>query len=426
MKTVAAACIAIFLAASAAPAQTAPAPAAADFAVATYNINYANADLDAVARTIRGCGADLVALQETNRRSEAFLRKALADVYPHMVFHHAADAAGGFAMLSKVPFDKPRYAPRAPGAGGVFGTESARVALAGREMLVVNVHLMPTVPPRNTNAAGLMALFAKTDAIRDREIRAIVGGLPRRWPVLILGDFNSPPTLSGVPAFLAASAFTDCLAKVLKDADGTPTWHSDLAGVNYGGRLDYIFSARLGATPARGAVVPGEGSDHFLVTCAFSRTPLPVAAGKARTEAVNVVYVPDAPGPDGDRAAAARELVTTSMSALTDGQNFCVVVPGRATVVPTELTPAVDAPRALAAEALKRQAEATRDELLAAARRGADLLEDEAAPKALVIVSDRAAKDPALLKSLSLLAPGRRLQVLVLDAEGKPITGTAE
>ena len=72
---------AMVLAVSAARAQ-APPPADADFAVATYNINYGNADIEGVVRSIRASGADLVALQETNRQSEVYLRKELAKSYP--------------------------------------------------------------------------------------------------------------------------------------------------------------------------------------------------------------------------------------------------------------------------------------------------------------------------------------------------------
>src|SRR5436190_12997690 len=54
--------------------------------VATYNINWGNLHLDEVARAIRESDADVVALQETNPQSEAWLRRQFADVYPHLAF----------------------------------------------------------------------------------------------------------------------------------------------------------------------------------------------------------------------------------------------------------------------------------------------------------------------------------------------------
>ena len=426
---------AMVFAVSAARAQ-APPPANADFTVATYNINYANRDLREVAQTLLKSGADLVALQETNRQSEAYFRKELARTYPHMIFHPVGDAAGGFAMLSKAPIEKPRYTPPDRGTGGFFGVETARVTLAGREMLVVNVHLMPTIEPRGTTVAELAALYLKSDAVREKEVRAIVDGLPKRWPVLVLGDFNSPPQFSGIPALMAKSGFTDCLAAVLKDADATPTWHWNYNGVNYSTRLDYLFSARLGATPVRGSVTPGEASDHYPVTCAFRNGPLPVALGEARAEALNVVYLVDTAGMTPERAATARGIVSASTAALTDAQNFCVVIPDAKTSFPPELSPATDETRALAADALKKDP-APSAALPPAVRRAIALLEDEASPKALFVLSDRPAKDPALLKSLRALnadpatarpasggtsaVASKRLQMVLLDAAGTPL-----
>jgi hypothetical protein len=235
---------------------------------------------------------------------------------------------------------------------------------------------------------------------------------------------------------MAKSGFADCLAAVIKNADATPTWHWDYNGVKYSTRLDYLFSARLGATPVRGSVTPGEASDHYPVTCAFKNDPLPVALGESRAEALNVVYLVDAAGMTPERAATARGLVSASMAALTDAQNFCVVVPDSKTAVPPEPAPATDETRARVAEALKKDP-APSAALPAAVRKAMALLEDEASPKALFILSDRPATDPALLKSLRALnadpatarpaaggasaVASKRLQVYLLDAEGKPI-----
>lgn len=418
--------LATVLAATAlARAQQPPAPPTADFTVATFNVNYGNPDLDGIVRSIRKSDADLVVLQETNRQSEAFLRRGLKNTYPHMVFSQARDVAGGFAMLSKVPLEKSRYLPPRPADGGWFGTQAARVMLAGREMVIVNIHLTATVPSRNMDAKGLLALFARTEAVRDREIRTIVGALPKRWPVFVLGDFNSVPKLSGVPDFMTKSGFTDCLGAIIQDVDSVPTWHWKLRGVDYRTRLDYIFSARINAMPVSGAVLESDASDHYLVTCSFQRLPLPVALGPSRTEALNVVYLVDAAGMTPQRTATARGLVTASMAALTPAQNLCVVTPGgEEQAVPPEPASATDPTKALITEVLKN-APARPEPLLPAVRKAMSLLEDEAAPKVVFVLSDRLAKDPAMLKSVRALHVEARLQLFLLDAEGTPVAEAA-
>jgi hypothetical protein len=147
--------------------------------------------------------------------------------------------------------------------------------------------------------------------------------------------------------------------------------------------------------------------------------------GPSRTEALNVVYLVDVAGETAERAATARGLVTASMAALTPAQNLCVVAPGGAgPAVPPEPAPATDETRSLVAEALKN-APARPEALLPAVRKAVSLLEDEAAPKALFILSDRLAKDPALVKSVRALHADRRLQFYLLDAEGTPVADAA-
>ena len=403
----------------------APAQQAADFSIATYNINYGNTDLRGVVQSILKSNADLAALQETNKQSEDFLRKELTKTYPHVAFSPAGDAAGGFAMLSKAPLEKAQYYPRRAEDGGWFGRQTARVTLGGRELLIVNVHLTATTPQQGMDLKAVTALFLKTDAVREKEIRYIVGQLPKRWPVFVLGDFNSVPKVSGVPDFMVKSGFTDCMAGALPDADSVPTWHWKAAGTEYSSRLDYIFSARMSAKAAGGQVIPSDASDHYLVTCSFKPLPLPIALGPSHTEALNVAYIVDAADMTAERAATARGLVTASMTALTREQNVCfVTVGGTATAVPPEPAPATDETRALVAEALKKVPVRT-ESLLPAVRKATGLLQEEAAPKALFVLSDRLANDPALLKSARALVTDRRVQLFLLDAEGKPVGDAA-
>ena len=391
-----------------------------NFAIATYNINYGNADLRGVVRTILGSKADVVALQETNKRSERYLGRALRKTYPYMVFHHAP-VAGGFAMLSKVPLEKPDYQPPLRAEGGWFGTQRARVMLGHRELMVVNVHLTATVPRGKTSMKALLALFARTEAVRDKEIRHIVGQLPKRWPVVVLGDFNSIPTLSGVPDFMTRSGFTDCLANVVEGADILPTWHWKRAGTEYRLRLDYIFSARTSARTLSGRVLRSNASDHFLVTCSYRWLPVPVTLGQVTTQAARVVYLVDAADMTPDRVKSARELVGASIAKLKVDQYLCVGVPGgKELLVPAELVSATEGNKRTAIGGLPA-APLPPGLLLSALRKAMNILNDEAAPKALFIVSDRIAKDPKLLKAVQSLHTDKRLQLHLVDAEGKRI-----
>jgi endonuclease/exonuclease/phosphatase (EEP) superfamily protein YafD len=392
----------------------------ADFTLAIYNVNYGNADLRGVVRTIRESKADVVALQETNKRSETYLRRALRKSYPHMVFHHAP-GAGGFALLSKVPLEKPGYSPPSPDTGGRIGTQTARVMLGDRELLLVNVHLTATVPRNGMNAKDMLDLFTRTEDIRGREIRHIVGQLPKRWPVVMLGDFNSIPALSGVPGFMTRSGFTDCFASAVENADELPTWHWKTANRELLFRLDYLFSARTNAKTVSGEVVRGDASDHFLVACSYRWLPVPVTLGEVRAQAVSVVYLVDTTDMTLERTGMARELVAGSIARLKPEQYLCAgIAGGKERLVPAELAPATEENRAAAGGALPT-APAAPGLLLPALRKAMDILEDEAAPKILFIVSDRLGKDAELLKAVRSAHTDKRLQLHMVDARGKPL-----
>ena len=414
--------LAFLISVSQASAQEAGLPAlpTPDFSIATYNINYGNADLSGVVRTIRKAKADVVALQETNKRSERYLRKLLKKTYPHMVFHHAP-AAGGFAMLSKVPLEKSTCRPPLRSAGGWFGTQTAFVTLGGRQLMLVNVHLTATVPSKDANTRAALVLFRKTEAVRDKEIRHIVEHLPKRWPVVVLGDFNSIPGLSSVPGFMTARGFTDCLADVVDDADGLPTWRWKRGRTEFKFRLDYIFSARTNARPVKGKVIRSNASDHFLVTCSYQWLPHAVALGDLSREARSVVYLVDPTAMTPDRVESTRQLVTASIARLKPEQYLCVGVSGPIeSFVPAELMPATKENKKIAGDGLPVRPSKPAP-LLPDVRKAIGILSGEAAPKALFLLSDRLAKDPHLLKSVRAQNTDKLLQLYLLDAEGKLI-----
>ncbi len=74
------------------------------FTVASYNINYGNPNLGEVYKAIVTADADVVCLQETNRSSEAYLRRRFREKYRYTSFIRAPrHAAGGYGFLSKAP-----------------------------------------------------------------------------------------------------------------------------------------------------------------------------------------------------------------------------------------------------------------------------------------------------------------------------------
>lgn len=391
-----------------------------DFSLATYNVNYGNPDLKDVVASIRLAGADVVALQETNKESEEFIRKELSKTYPHMRFDHAP-TAGGLALLSKVPLEGAKYLPPAKDLGGWFGTQLARVTLQGRQLQIVNVHLVATVPKPGTSMIEFLKLYAACETVRDKEIRRLVGQLPKHWPVVMLGDYNSISKISSVLDFMAKSGFADDLAEVVAEADLQPTWHWTIGKEEYKARLDYLFSRQTAARTVSAKVLPSDASDHYLVTCGFKWQVIDVSAGQVQAQARSVAYLLDAQGMPPQRYAAARELVAASIGKLTDDQWLCTVVPGRKDVVlPVEFAMADKDAKAKAVEGLPKDAPKEAP-LPPAVQKALSLLADEAAPKAMIVLSDRLASDAKLAQAVRAMNKDARVQVILLDGEGKPI-----
>ena len=388
------------------------------FTIATYNINYGNVDLKAVVETLRKANADIVALQETNRESAAYLRKALANSYPYAAFHEVGNGAGGLAILSKTPLERAKYTPST--TGGWFGTQTARVVLGDRELLVVNVHLTATVPLLAKNVKELVELALKTEATRKKEIRGIVGQVPKRWPTIVLGDFNSIPLLSGAPGFMKGNGFEDSIGAVVENADQKATWHWRLKGEAYRGRLDYIFATRMGAKAKSGQIIESEASDHYLVTCEYEWTEMPVTLGEASAQARCVAYIVDGTGMTLERLKAAGEMVRKSLAELKDEQYVWVVVRGKDGLAPTEPMAATEANRTTAAEGLPIEAP-TEGEFERGLKKAMETMKEEAGPKAVMIVSDRIGKEAKLAKTVETLRTDKRVQIYVVDGEGKRV-----
>lgn len=239
----------------------APASRPAALTIATYNVNFGNKDLPLLIRTIRGADADVVCLQEINPDSERQIRLALREAYPHMVFR-PAEGGGGFGVLSRLPF--PRQPEYLEAEHGMFGTFFAYVLVGGQEVQLVNVHLMPVLPPRrNASVADLAREWSATEKVRAREARRLFQFIRRDGPVLILGDFNSAITLSA-PAFFRARGFADSFGSVAEEPDRQVTWHWNYNGIEWRFRIDHILHSPHFATRAS-RIVHSDASDHYLL-----------------------------------------------------------------------------------------------------------------------------------------------------------------
>src|SRR3954447_14920848 len=73
------------------------------FSLLTYNVNFGGPEPDTAVKAIVDADADVVCLQETQQEWEDSIRKSpLAQKYGTIEFQHAP-AAGGMAILSKLP-----------------------------------------------------------------------------------------------------------------------------------------------------------------------------------------------------------------------------------------------------------------------------------------------------------------------------------
>jgi endonuclease/exonuclease/phosphatase family metal-dependent hydrolase len=230
------------------------------FSVATYNINYGNPDLREVASVIRHANADVVALQETNRESERYLRRALGRLYRHMRFH-TAGAAGGFGFLSKVPLSKPTY--HKPTRDGYFGWYQVGVRLQGYDTLLTSIHLTPNLPGRDDSMVSFLLGCLKQEQVRLAEAKQIVATLSPDRPNLILGDCNSLPGMAAAKWF-RKQGFADTYRQANAAGSNTPTWQWEVKGRMWQFRIDYIFASPLLATTLRTWIDPRHPSDHRL------------------------------------------------------------------------------------------------------------------------------------------------------------------
>lgn len=222
--------------------------------VMTYNVNYGVAGDRPTLDVIRNGGADIVFLQETTPKWETELR-GLAEQYPHMVFHHSG-GAGGYAFLSKYPFDHEVLAahPKSwfPAGYAVFETPLGKVQ-------GVNVHLRPPFSDEGSIVSG----YFTTPATRRAEIEHFTGQVDPELPLIVAGDFNEDAD-GGALEILETRGLRNALEEFQPGAD-TWRWNTSFGEVK--SQLDHVTYA--GLEPLDAKVTDGGNSDHLPIVAVF-------------------------------------------------------------------------------------------------------------------------------------------------------------
>jgi endonuclease/exonuclease/phosphatase family metal-dependent hydrolase len=272
--------IALIIAATAiAVAPPSPAARPISLRVATYNVNWGNADLKELATAIQRADADVVCLQETTAASEELLRETFKAGYPHIRFqgHEGRFAAERFGFLSRLPLRNVRFVPP---QHGLFGTYCADLDVRGQALRIVNVHLSPLLVRRGAGLRDAYAALRNMEQTHTDEARRILEGIDPDMPTIIAGDFNSLSTLQA-PLLLKGAGFTDSFAAVTTKPDAHPTWRWRLRSGTWDLRIDYVFhSAHF--TTKRSEVFESDASDHSLLVSELDLVPVGSPAGLRR------------------------------------------------------------------------------------------------------------------------------------------------
>ena len=202
---------AITLGMIAAVPQSARAEAPRRLRLMTYNVNYANPDPKSALDAIEAEDADVVLLQEITGEWQRALAERFATQYPVQVFRVHTRAAGGLAVLSKLPIRTEEVLP-CPERHW-FPSERLVVDTGFGALQILNVHLRPAI-----DGGSWFKGFMTTPPLRRREIETYFKRLARDLPTVIAGDFNEDPSGSAL-AFLSRQG----LARV--PTAGPTTWH---------------------------------------------------------------------------------------------------------------------------------------------------------------------------------------------------------
>lgn len=218
----------------------------------TYNVNYGNPDPATAVDAIARADVDVVLLQEITSEWKRVLDARFAKQYPHSIYRLHTRAAGGLAVLSKLPIQIEELYP-SPDRGW-FPAERLVIESGFGALQILNIHLRPAI-----EGGSWIRGFMTTPPIRRREIESYWKRMAKDMPTIIAGDFNEDTTGSAI-AYLTKQG----LSRV--DTTGPKTWHYEISSHGKTSDLlkldiDHVMvSSRL---TAHGGLVLDEGtSDH--------------------------------------------------------------------------------------------------------------------------------------------------------------------
>jgi endonuclease/exonuclease/phosphatase family metal-dependent hydrolase len=228
-----------------------PAPGAAHFIVATFNVYHPSWQDAPTAQAVESTGADAVFLQEITPNWERVLRSRYSEKYPHMLFKTDRNSRG-LGVLSRFPVAD-RGLLRAP--HDWHPAWLVEVTLPSGNISVLNVHLRAvSTGPRNR-----VSNYFATAADHEHEIRSFVSRSAAA-PAIVLGDFNEYPEGAAV-RWLERRGFRNILPLY---HPGQPTWRGRSLVGQFAMPIDHILvDGRF--EPLNAWVVREGNSDHLPV-----------------------------------------------------------------------------------------------------------------------------------------------------------------
>lgn len=234
-------------------------PSGPHFTVMTYNVNYGMPGAAEAAEAILQGDADIVCLQETTPRWQAYLAGKLSGKYPHRSYKHGG-AAGGMAFLAKRPF---RQVTQTSPKAGWFPSWIIEADTPLGPVQICNVHLRPQLSDRGS---FIPTAYFNTPDIHRREISEAYGEMDDSRPALIVGDFNESDSGGGM-AWLAERGFKDALSQFNTSAK---TWRWKTSLITLKNRFDHVmYSSDLRAISAW--VIDKGKSDHLPLVAIIER-----------------------------------------------------------------------------------------------------------------------------------------------------------
>ena len=222
--------------------------------VLTYNVNYHFIN-ENIGDILDSLDADIICLQETNKKWEEIISKSSKKKYPFILFKHYG-TAGGLAILSKYPIIRQNYLKNVV---GWFPAWLITVKRNNDIIQLLNAHLKPKLTEKGR--IGWKAFF-KAEEIHIQELNQFVNELELKLPIIILGDFNENDNGKMMQYLKNKMTFEHALSKFDKKSK---TWRWVLLR----GRYDHItFNNQLTCIDAK--VLKIGKSDHLPVLGKFT------------------------------------------------------------------------------------------------------------------------------------------------------------